>query len=229
MAHQISIIIPVLNEALTINRTLKHLSGLHAGSEFETIVADGDPGGSTIRHISGSKIKSVITPRNRAIQMNRGALAADGKILLFLHADTRLAPDAPAKIIAAMKGENVAGGAFSLGIDSARPVFRLIEKATSFRSRLTKIPYGDQAVFLSRKLFFRLGGFREIPLMEDVDLMRRIKKTGGKIVILPDKALTSARRWEKEGVLYCSARNRMLSTLYLLGVSPDRLVKYYRS
>lgn len=229
MAHQISIIIPVLNEALTIDRTIKHLAGLHAGIDFETIVADGDPNGSTIRQISGSKIKTVIAPRSRAIQMNQGAAAADGEILLFLHADTRLLPGAPAKIMTVMSREKVAGGAFSLIIDSPRPVFRLLEKATALRCRLTKIPYGDQAVFLSRKLFFRLGGFREIPMMEDVDLMRRVKKTGGKIVILPDKVLTSARRWEKEGALYCSARNRILSTLYLLGVSPDRLVKYYRS
>lgn len=228
MKPDISIIIPALNESVKITQMIAHLSTLHDGSKLEVIVVDGSPTGNTIRHITDTKVRTAISPPGRSIQMNQGARAANGEILLFLHADTRLSADAPTEIMTAIHRDKVAGGAFSLSIDSPRVIFRLLESAATIRSRLTKIPYGDQAIFLHHDQFFRLGGFKEIPLMEDVDLMRRLKKTGGRVVILPEKVQTSPRRWKKEGVFYCTARNRMLSTLYLLGVSPDRLVRYYK-
>jgi hypothetical protein len=97
----------------------------------------------------------------------------------------------------------------------------------SLRSRWNRIPYGDQAIFLRKKYFDRIGGFKDIPLMEDVELMRRIKKDGRKISILPDKVMTSARRWQRDGAIYTTVRNRVLVVLFRLGVSPGRLAKYY--
>ena len=127
-----------------------------------------------------------------------------------------------------MKPKNIVGGAFRLGIQSDRLAFRIIEKVANFRSRTTRIPYGDQAIFIERNFFQQVGGYKEIPLMEDVELMRRIKKAGGKIAIINRQVQTSPRRWEKEGVVRCTLRNWVLITLYFLGVSPNQLVKFYK-
>jgi rSAM/selenodomain-associated transferase 2 len=229
MKYQFSIIIPVLDEVYIINQMIAHLYNLHLKHTFEIIVVDGDPRGGTINSISLAEVKKIIAPKGRGVQLNRGAGAAKGDILIFLHADSRLNSDALNKIYSAFKQKNTAAGAFSLQIRSPKRVFRIIEMGVSLRGRLTKFPYGDQAIFMKKQLFFRLGGLKDIPLMEDVELIRRIKKTGGKIAILPTKVQTSARRWEKEGVLYCTLRNYALILLYLLGVSPDRLAKFYNS
>jgi GT2 family glycosyltransferase len=119
------------------------------------------------------------------------------------------------------------GGAFDLAIDRAGFMFRIIERVASFRSRLTRVPYGDQAIFIKREPFMEIGGYREIPLMEDMDLMRRIKQAGGKICIIHKRAKTSGRRWLKEGVVRCTLRNWTIRLLYLAGVDPNRLVKWY--
>lgn len=224
----LSIIIPVLNEAYIINRSLSHLQSLNFNGKFEVIVVDGDKTGNTLREITAPCVKKVLAPRGRAAQMNKGAKVANGGLLLFLHADTLLAPNALQKIVQACGPHDIAGGAFSLGINSDRNVFRIIEKAVSVRTRLTRIPYGDQAFFIKKTVFQKLGGFKEIPLMEDVEFMRRLKLSGGKITILPEKAMTSARRWQRDGVAYCTVRNWLLITLYLAGVSPQKLVKFYR-
>jgi hypothetical protein len=105
----------------------------------------------------------------------------------------------------------------------------VIGTLSSFRSRLSRIPFGDQALFIRKEYFNRIGGYKEIPLMEDVELMRRIKRTGDKIWIIPERVMTSARRWEREGVIYCTFRNWTLQILYLLGVSPDKLARFYKS
>ena len=228
MRHHLSIIIPVLNEAYIINRTLLHLQNLEGDFSLELIIVDGDPEGSTLAAVTSTTVKKIKSPRGRGFQMNQGSRLATGEILVFLHADVVLSKDALLQIVDVCRRKDFAGGAFSLGIDSGKPVFRLIEKAVSIRSRLTKIPYGDQAIFINKTIYDKIGGFRDIPLMEDVDLMRRIKKAGGKIIILPGMALTSSRRWEKEGVIFCTLRNWLLITLFLLGVAPERLVKFYR-
>ena len=119
-------------------------------------------------------------------------------------------------------------GAFDLAIDSDKPAFRLIEKAASLRSRMTRIPYGDQVIFIRKGEFRELGGFRDIPIMEDVDIMRRIKKRKGRICIIGKAVRTSPRRWEKEGIVYTTLRNWLLITLYLFGVRPEKLVRFYR-
>jgi hypothetical protein len=149
-------------------------------------------------------------------------------VLVFLHADSRLPPAAFSLIAGALDDPKVVGGAFDLAIDSGGFAFRLIERAASLRSRLTRIPYGDQAIFLRRGYFHEIGRYRDIPLMEDVDLMRRIRRRGDRICILSERVLTSARRWQKEGALYCTLRNWTIFTLYTLGVSPERLVRFYR-
>ena len=164
----------------------------------------------------------------RGKQMNEGASIASGSILLFLHADTALPPDALKLIAAAMQKTTYVAGAFDLGIKSERSVFRVIEFAASLRSRITRIPFGDQAVFIRKEYFDVIGGFKEIPIMEDVEIMQGIKKRGDKIVILPQKTFTSSRRWEAEGILYSTLRNWVLQILYFFGISPHKLSRFYK-
>jgi hypothetical protein len=149
--------------------------------------------------------------------------------LIFLHADTRLPVSALQRISAELEDERCIGGAFDLGIAADSFAFRIIEKVASWRSRLTRIPYGDQAIFIRADYFRQLGGFRNIPIMEDVDLMQRIKLREGKIKIIGDKVSTSPRRWEKEGLIFCTLRNWLLLSLFLFGVKPERLARFYKS
>jgi rSAM/selenodomain-associated transferase 2 len=165
--------------------------------------------------------------KGRARQMNTGAARSTGEILLFLHADTLLPANALAKIEEALSDEICVGGAFDLGIQNSRRIFQIIGWCASWKHRLTRVPYGDQAIFLRRKYFEELGGYPEIPLMEDVELMKRIKRKGRRIIILPDAVKTSSRKWEKDGVIYTIFRNWALQTLYLMGMPAARLVKYY--
>ncbi|MBL7180023.1 MAG: TIGR04283 family arsenosugar biosynthesis glycosyltransferase [Desulfobacterales bacterium] len=229
MNRRLSVIIPVFNESGIINATLDHLCGLDFSGDLEIIVVDGNQVGNTIKVITRSGIKKIIGEKGRGAQMNAGAAAAGGNVLLFLHADTHLGHDALDQIFKVFDRNDVAGGAFDLGIRSGKKIFRLIAKTASLRSRLTKIPYGDQAIFLKKQLFDRIGGFKNIPIMEDVELLRRIKKEGLKIKFVPRKVWTASRRWEKEGIVYCTLRNWTLITLYLLGVSPEKLKKFYAS
>ena len=225
--HSLSIIIPVLNEAGQINLTIEHLRRQNYKSSYEIIVVDGDPQGSTVENIHDKNVKIVITDKGRGRQMNAGASEASGEILLFLHADTTLPDNALGKISQTLKNHDYVGGAFDLKIDSDRLFLRYISVRASFRSRWNRIPYGDQAIFIRKKYFDKIGGYKEIPLMEDVDLMRRIKKDRKKISILHDKVITSARRWESDGVFFTTMRNQVLVRLFYLGISPNRLAKYY--
>lgn len=222
-----SIIVPVLNEAEHINPLIEHVRSQRFVGSYEIIVVDADPQGSTINAIRDKSIKAIRAGRGRGRQMNAGAAAAQGEILIFLHADTRLPDNAFEKIRQVLENQNYVGGAFDLGIDSDRVVLKYIAVRASLRSRLNRIPYGDQAIFIRKTYFDRIGRFKEIPLMEDVDLMRRIKKDRGKIFILPDKVITSPRRWERDGAFYTTLKNQVLVALFYLGVSPVRLAKYY--
>jgi rSAM/selenodomain-associated transferase 2 len=194
----------------------------------EIIVIDGDPKGETLRVISHDDVIKINSSRGRGKQMNEGAKVARGDILLFLHADTELPADSLRLIEAAMRVQRYMAGAFDLGIKSKRYMFRVIEVVASLRSRVTKIPFGDQAIFMPKHYFHKIGGYKDIPIMEDVEIMERIKKRGDRIFIIPQKVLTSSRRWEKEGVLYCTLRNWFLQILFLLGVSPLKLSEFYR-
>jgi len=226
----VSIIIPVLNEAETIGRTISQFQNAapkDAGAEI--IVVDGDMAGSTLRAVKDPGVITAVSPRGRASQMNHGAGLASGDILLFLHADTLLPAGAPSKIAAALSGARAEWGAFDLGIASSRLAYRIIEASVRIRTAVTRIPYGDQAIFLTRDLFHRAGGFPPIPIMEDVALMRRIRKLGAAGCRIPEKVATSPRRWQREGILYCTLRNWLLVTCFFLGARPETLAKYYRS
>jgi rSAM/selenodomain-associated transferase 2/rSAM/selenodomain-associated transferase 1 len=229
MRPRFSIIVPVLNEESSINLVIEHIGGFQeAAGSSEIITVDGDPEGRTIGAIRDTKVITAVGKKGRGNQMNRGAALAKGDILVFLHADTRLPFNALTLIESALHDPACAAGAFDLAIASERPVFRLIEKTASLRSRLSRIPYGDQTLFFRRDYFNAIGGFADIPIMEDVEIMRRIKKRGERIVFIDQPSTTSARRWETEGVLYCTLRNWLLISLYLSGVSPERLSRLYR-
>ena len=228
MSVTFSVIIPVLHENAVISETIGRIRSFAGGEAAEIIVADGDPAGGTLRAIADGSVRKLLSEPGRGRQLNRGAGAASGEILLFLHADTKLPPDALIRIGETLHDETLAGGAFDLAIDSPRRAFRPIERVASIRTRLTRIPYGDQAIFLRYDWFRSLGGFRDLPIMEDVDLMRRLKQAGGRIAILPERAVTSARRWEREGILFATLRNWSLVTLFLCGVDAQRLVRWYR-
>ena len=227
-APGISVIIPVLNEAGTINELIAHLRSFAPVDAVEIVVVDGDPAGSTVKAISHPLVVTALADRGRASQMNRGASIASGAVLLFLHADTFLPQDAFTHVRSALQDGKFVGGCFDLGIRSDRRAFRVTERYVALRTRITRIPFGDQAIFIRRDYFERIGGFADIPIMEDVDLMRRIRGRGDVICIIPEKVSTSARRWEREGVLFTTFRNWMLQALYCCGVSPERLARYYR-
>lgn len=227
--RRLSVIIPVLNEAGIINDLIDRLLGLDFDGDLEIIVSDGDARGTTVGGIDRPGVIAMTGSKGRGCQMNRGASAASGEVLLFLHADTFLSPDSLDLIFETLEREGVCGGAFDLGIRSDRTAFRLIEFAASVRSRLTRVPYGDQAIFIKKHFFDQIGGFKDIPIMEDVEFMQRIRKAGLKIGFVRRKAMTAPRRWQKEGIARCTLRNWTLRTLYHLGASPQKLSKFYRS
>ena len=221
----ISVIVPVFNEEKKISSLLSHLTKRFKGHNFEIIVVDGNQNGSTIKKINNNCVKKITEKKGRALQMNTGAVNAENKILLFLHSDSRL-PEAPFVLIEnALKTKKA--GAFDLQIDTKNPVLKIIEKTASIRSKITRIPYGDQGLFIKKETFEEINGFTEIPLMEDIDIMQKIKKKGYKIKILNEKITTSSRRWDNQGIIYCSLRNIIISTLFYLGADPEKLIKYY--
>jgi rSAM/selenodomain-associated transferase 2 len=224
-----SIIIPVLHEPDNINSLIHSIYEQHAHEQCEVIVVDGSRERDTIKVIENKQIISLVSSAGRAQQMNAGAEVARGEILIFLHADNKLPENALTSISTTLENNQYVGGAFDLGIRSDRFVFKVIAAVASYRSRLTRIPYGDQALFLRKDYFAEIGGYPKVPFMEDVELMHRIKKRGDKICILTDKVFTAPRRWEEEGILYCTVRNWIITLLYFLGVSPHTLQYYYRS
>lgn len=227
MKADISVIIPVLNEQAGINKTVDGLFDRSCPGIMEVIVVDGDPEGSTIGRIRNSKVVKIISAPGRGVQMNRGADNASGETLVFLHCDTVLPENAFHLIQEAL--QDAKAGAFDLSIDGNSFAYRIIEKTASLRSRLTKIPYGDQAIFIRSSFFFKLGQYREIPIMEDVNLMQRIKKAGECIRFIDQPVVTSGRRWQKEGLFRCTLRNWLLVILYLGGINPERLARFYKT
>ncbi len=225
----ISVIMPVWREN-NLNHQLD-LLWQQQYPEFEIIVVDGDSEGSSIHFLpENPRIKTLISPRKgRGYQLAAGAALAQGEILLFLHADTRLPPQAFQQIAQLLRqNPELSGGAFDLGIDSAEPIFRLLETVSSWRSRLTRLPYGDQALFLRRSAYRIIGGCPEIPLMEDVGLGQRLKQHHLKLGFISERVSTSARRWKKEGMIRCTLRNWTLLSLYLAGVKPEQISQWYR-
>jgi len=220
---RISVIIPVLDEEKTIASTVNNVRSL--GAE-EVLVVDG---GSTDRtgEISEQAGATVLFGlKGRACQMNRGAQEATGDILLFLHADTRLPPSAFDDVKLALEDPEFVGGRFDVKLDGHRWGLRVVGAMINVRSRLTKVATGDQAIFVRRRIFEELGGFPDIPLMEDIAFCSALKRKG-KVACLRSRVITSARRWEVEGVWRTVVRMWTLKLLYLAGVSPMKLKQYY--
>ncbi len=218
----LSIIIPTLNEEAVIENTLKSL----VNYSIEIIVVDGGSSDNTI-DISQRFTSHVFSaPPLRGLQQDRGARYASGDVLLFLHADTLLPKDFITIIEGTVGDPKFAFGAFRLSIYPATPGLRLISIAANIRSALFKLPYGDQAIFMRKSTYLASGGFGDLPIMEDVDLVSRIKKLG-QFRLVRENILTSARRWQKEGLLFTTLRNWLLIIRYFMGESPRSLLRYY--
>lgn len=227
----VAVIMPVLNEAEGLEASVRALDGL--GLQ-EIVIVDG---GSTDATLAMARRLALAADRTapvrvgqsaagRACQMNWGAVGARADVLLFLHADTRLPPRAVDSIRAVIRAGRT-WGRFDVRLDGQQTGFRVIERMMNLRSALTGIATGDQALFVLRDTFTLLGGFAPLPLMEDIDLSRRLKWTGGP-AILHTPVVTSTRRWRAGGLWRTVLRMWMLRLLYSLGVSPLRLADYYR-
>lgn len=216
----ISAVVPTLDEEDFVGDAIASV----AREAGEVIVADG---GSTDRTRDRARAAGAIvveSSRGRGAQLHAGAGAARGDWLIFLHADTRLGPGWSSAIEALPSA--TPGGAFRFAVDSPNPAFRLIEMGARLRCRLFHLPYGDQALFARREAYERAGGFRPLPLMEDVDFVRRLARLGP-LALLPRPALTSARRWQARGILRGTLRNWRVLALYALGRSPESLARLY--
>lgn len=229
-APKISIILPVLNEAATIEETLRRLRDI---SDIEAIVVDGGSRDETVAIAKrcgkrfGLSCKVISAAAGRACQMNAGAVVATGDILLFLHADTHLPPKFDTLVRQALQHPDTIAGAFELRIDANLRGLRLIETMVNLRSRVFSMPYGDQAIFLKASTFHALGCFPDLPIMEDFELIIRLKRQG-RIAILPAPVFTSGRRWQKLGVVRTTLINQLVIAGYFLGVSSSQLVCWYR-
>ena len=222
---KISIIVPVLNEEIVITKTLKSLQKDEA---IEVIVVDGGSQDKTVQLVKSMGLKIIKSAQTgRALQMNQGALLATGNILLFLHADTLLPQGYDKLILDSFSDSKIVGGAFQLKIDLSLLSLRLIETLVNWRSKFFSIPYGDQGIFVKNSVFQEIGGFTNLPIMEDFEFVQRLKKRG-EIVILSAKVVTSARRWQELGVIRTTLINQLIVLGYYLGVSPKRLARWYR-
>ncbi len=219
-AIRLSVIVPTLNEAGKIEATLDRLAG---GPAHELIVVDGGSTDATRSLLNAKKARLIDLivieqPGGLAAQLNRGAEVATGDILLFHYADLELPPDGLEAIERALSEPEVVGGAFRFGLDSPRPVYRIVEFGANLRNRVGFGPFGDQGIFARRDVFLRLGGYRKDEAMEDFELVRRLKRAG-RFVMLPSAALSSARRWETDGVLRTATAHAWASISYLVGWS----------
>jgi rSAM/selenodomain-associated transferase 2 len=216
-------IIPTLDEASAIRACLEPLVAERA----RIIVADGGSGDATVQIARAAGALVVAAPRGRASQMNAGAArAGDADVLLFVHADTRLPAGWRASIERAlMEGAN--WGRFDVRLDAASAALRLVGTMMNLRSRLSGICTGDQALFVRTEAWRRRGPYATIPLMEDVELSRRYKRAEGRPAALRARALVSARRWERHGVLRTIALMWLLRAMYFFGASPQTIHRLY--
>ena len=224
----ISVIIPVYFEKENLPKTLQNLKTNAKELNYEIIISD-TPDVTTIEDIdTTSCFTCKALKAGRAYQLNEGAKMARGEILLFLHADTFLPKNWDEKIYNLYTQNKNLVGAFSLGINTNKLFIKLIEFLANVRVYFTNTPYGDQGQFFSSNLFNEINGYDEIPLMEDISIIKKIHQKNIKVKILKTKIYTSDRRWKNEGMLYTSLRNRILSTLYYFGVSAEKLKRYYK-
>jgi rSAM/selenodomain-associated transferase 2 len=221
----LSIITPVLNEEAGIAATLQALLRLRARGA-EVIVVDGGSGDRTVALARPLCDRLIAAPRGRAAQMNAGAGAARGDVLLFLHADTRLPEDADRLILDGLAARGCAWGRFDVQIEGRHPLFPVIAAMMNLRSRLTGIATGDQAMFVERSAFAAIGGFPDIALMEDIELSRRLKRLGRPSCLKP-RVKTSGRRWEKHGVMRTVLTMWRLRLAFFFGAAPAKLATSY--
>lgn len=220
----ISVVIPSLNEATNIARTIASA----APGAREIIVVDGGSSDDTVAIAEAAGAIVVRTEACRAHQMNEGAKAAGGDVLLFLHADTVLPDNYGSSVERASFSRKVAAGAFSLRIEGDDKKHRLVEAVVAIRCRLNSLPYGDQAIFVRATTFADSGGFADMQIMEDYEFIRRMKRRG-KVIILPLRVTTSSRRWQKAGVVRTALVNFAIIVAYHFGVAPERLAGWYRN
>jgi len=219
---KLSIIIPVLNERDHIASALQALTPLRARGA-ELIVVDGGSTDGTVARATPLATFVIASPRGRAVQMNAGATIASADVLLFLHADTRLPPDADQSLLDGLARSGRAWGRFDVTIEGRHPLLRVVAWSMNLRSRLTGIATGDQAIFVRREAF---RGFPELPLMEDIAFSTAMKRRG-RPACLREKVVTSGRRWEARGPLRTIVRMWCLRFLYAMGAAPERLAKLY--
>lgn len=221
----ISVVIPTLNEEKTIDKTLKHVQGLSGKKEI--IVVDGGSHDKT-RELARERADMVVkTRKGRGHQLNVGAEMASGEIILFLHSDCRLDKGGLVAIDESLKDSSYIGGAFSLRIDDQAWPLRFISWSSNLRARYMNLIFGDQGIFIRKSVFKELGGYPDIPLMEDWEFSKNMAAVG-KLVFLPEKIYTSARRWHKYGIWRTIFLMHKIKILYLLGVDPVHLNKIYR-
>src|SRR6185295_3155044 len=221
----LSVVIPALDEAPNLARLLPDV--IHACPGAEVIVVDGGSRDGTAAVVTGlAGVRLLEGARGRARQMNAGARESGGDVLLFLHADTRLPDGAAGAIARAVAAPGVVGGRFDVRFDSRRRVLRIVAWFMNARSRATSICTGDQAIFVRRADFNAVGGYPDIPLMEDIELCRRLKGRG-RLAALRDRVTTSARKWEREGPLRTIGLMLALRLLHFCGVAPARLHRWY--
>lgn len=221
----LSIIVPTRNEAAQIAATLEPLQPLRAQGH-EILLVDGGSSDGTPEYVRPLCDRIVNAPRGRARQMNAGAQVARGDVLWFLHADTRASAEAIDALLAALAQPQCAWGRFDVRLSGTLPLLRVVEHMMNLRSRWTGIATGDQGLFVRRDLFARMGGFQDIPLMEDIELSRRLKHEAPP-VCLRECLVTSSRRWEQNGIVRTILLMWRLRFAYWLGVSPERLAALY--
>lgn len=219
----ISVIIPTLNEEANLPVTLRQLA---ERADVELIVVDGGSMDGTVEIAQQFTPFVFVTRPGRAQQMNIGARHATGDILLFLHADTFLLPGALDELQRRIIGDGAVGGAFDLNIDSPRRLCKLVAKVASRRSRLLRLPYGDQGMFVWRQVFDALGGFPDIPIMEDVAFARQLRRAG-RLTFIRSGLVTSGRRWNANGVLKTTLVNLWVTLLFFLRLPPRQLRRIY--
>jgi rSAM/selenodomain-associated transferase 2 len=223
-SRKISVIIPVYDEREMIASAIENIRS--EGEDVEVIVVDGGSSDGS-REIAAGLARIEVSKKGRAVQMNKGARIASGDILLFLHADTYL-PDRSFECIKeSFIDPDVIGGRFKMSLTGKSVGYRTISMMINLRDRLFGGFTGDQAIFIDRKRFFEIGGYKDIPLFEDLDMARKMRKYG-KVVRIPDHAIASNRRWVKKGIMRTIIKMWLLRLLYLAGVSPATLAKVYK-
>lgn len=222
---RISLIIPVLNEGKTLKGFLDRLQNYRSRGH-EIILVDGGSDDGSLALGDGLVDRQLHSAPGRARQMNRGAAEAAGQVLLFLHADSELPGGADHLINQGLADSGRGWGWFDTRLDSRAPAYRLIGRMMSLRARLTRVATGDQALFVRRPLFESLGGFPEIPLMEDIAISKRLRRTGKPWVLAPC-VVTSSRHWQRRGLLRTVWLMWSLRLQYFLGVPPERLHRRY--